>query len=274
MPTNPRKPEVYNYSFFILPGDEASPVALNGPVQGDSIDHTLFWLPRERIVITGDAVYSRSTHAWVEEIETTDILHAWNITLLLIESLNPTKIISGHIEQGWDFDAKKDMEHMHKYLDLFEQKITKASKKPTVDELFQTFKNAFPACDKNLDFFLGHLSNNFGEGTVARSGKRIDTTTWEAESVIRWKASCWEWEPRSRFAVMQITWLCVSCLVLACDCCSWSSLANAGLPHGPNGLPAWERVASQVASISGSPEFVCSIVHSRRIEQASNVQLN
>ena len=164
VPTNPRRPEVYNYSFFILPGDEASPVALLGPVQGDSIDHTLFWLPRERVVITGDAVYSRSTHAWVEEIETPDVLHAWNLTLLLIESLNPTKIISGHIEQGWEFDAKKDMEHMHKYLDLFESKITKAPKKPTVNELFETFKTAFPQCEKNLDFFLGHLSNNFGEG--------------------------------------------------------------------------------------------------------------
>jgi glyoxylase-like metal-dependent hydrolase (beta-lactamase superfamily II) len=160
IPTRPARPEVYNYSFFMLPGDEQSAVSwskrcgissnrveqvvLLGPVQGDSIDHTLFWLPQERVVIRGDAVYARSTHAWVEEIETPDILHAWNLTLLLIESLNPEKIIAGHIEQGWEFDAKKDMQHMHKYLDLFESKITKAPKKPTVDELFQTFKNAFP----------------------------------------------------------------------------------------------------------------------------------
>ena len=126
--TNPRKPEVYDYSVFILPGDEASPVALLDPVQGHSTDHTLFWLPRERIVITGDAVYSTSTHAWVEEIETPDTLHAWNLTLLLIESLNPTKIISGHIEQGWDFDAKKDMKHMHKYLDLFRTEDNQGAK--------------------------------------------------------------------------------------------------------------------------------------------------
>ena len=89
VPSSPRKPDVYNYSFFVLPGDEASPVALLGPVQGDSVDHTIFWLPRERTIITGDAVYARSTHAWVEEIETPEILHAWNLTLLLIESLDP-----------------------------------------------------------------------------------------------------------------------------------------------------------------------------------------
>jgi glyoxylase-like metal-dependent hydrolase (beta-lactamase superfamily II) len=150
VPKHPQKPEIFPYSFFILPGDEGSPVTLLGPVQGDSIDHTIFWLPRERVVITGDAVYARSTHAWVEEIETPDILHAWNLTLLLIESLKPERIIAGHIEQGWEFDAKKDMEHMHKYLDLFESRITNAPKKPGVDELFQLFKTSFPQCEANL----------------------------------------------------------------------------------------------------------------------------
>ncbi|KAJ9658604.1 hypothetical protein H2198_003622 [Neophaeococcomyces mojaviensis] len=168
VPANPAKPEVYNYSFFILPGDEASPVCLLGPVQGDSIDHTLFWLPTERTIITGDAVYARSTHAWVEEIETPQILDAWRLTLKLIESLNPQNIIPGHIEQGWTPNAKEDMAHMHKYLDLFESKITRPSqeggKKPGVDDLFKTFKEAFPQCEKNLDFFLGKMSNAFGEG--------------------------------------------------------------------------------------------------------------
>lgn len=31
-------------------------------------------------------------------------------------------------------------------------------------EIYETFKDAFPEADKNLDFFLGHLSNQFGEG--------------------------------------------------------------------------------------------------------------
>ena len=100
----------------------------------------------------------------VEEIETADILHAWNLTLQFIEALGPTTIIAGHMEKGWEFDAKADLEYMHKYLDLFASKITNAPKKPTVDDLYQTFKSAFPQCEKNLDFFLGHLSNQFGEG--------------------------------------------------------------------------------------------------------------
>jgi hypothetical protein len=56
------------------------------------------------------------------------------------------------------------MAYMRKYLDLFSSKITNAKTKPTVDELYQTFQTAFPQCEKNLDFFLGHLSNQFGEG--------------------------------------------------------------------------------------------------------------
>ena len=168
MPAKPTKPEIYDYSFFTLEGNEASPVCLLGPVQGDSVDHTLFWLPREKVVITGDAVYARSTHAWVEEIETPDILHAWKATLTLIDALKPETIIAGHIEAGWSFDAAKDMEHMWKYLQLFESQITptqrSGAEKPSVDSLFKTFKEAFPQCEKNLDFFLGHLSNQFGKG--------------------------------------------------------------------------------------------------------------
>jgi len=64
VPASPRKPEPYPYTFFLLKGDEQSPICLLGPVQGDSVDHTLFWLPTERTIITGDAVYARSTHAW------------------------------------------------------------------------------------------------------------------------------------------------------------------------------------------------------------------
>lgn len=65
------------------------------------------------------------------------------------------------------------MEHMHKYLDLFESKITNAKKKPGVDELFETFKKAFPDCEKNLEFFLGHMSQHFGEGGTPWAENRM-----------------------------------------------------------------------------------------------------
>ena len=99
-----------------------------------------------------------------EEIETPQILSAWKASLDLIESLNAEKIIPGHLEAGWTLDAKADLAHNRAYLDLFTQKISKAPQKPAVDEIYSTFKDAFPKADKNLEFFLGHLSNQFGEG--------------------------------------------------------------------------------------------------------------
>lgn len=100
----------------------------------------------------------------MEEIETPQILHAWQKTLDLIAALKPTKIIPGHLEQGWELDGQADLDHTRKYLQLFSEKITNAPKKPQVDDLYETFKNAFPQADRNLEFFLGHLSNQFGEG--------------------------------------------------------------------------------------------------------------
>ncbi|KAK5113023.1 hypothetical protein LTR85_011045 [Meristemomyces frigidus] len=150
VPAKPTKPTPFHHSLFVLDGNEESPVILLGPLQGNSVDHTLFWLPTERTIICGDAVYAQSTH---------------NKTLDLIEALRPVKVIPGHIEAGWEPDAQADLAHNRKYLDLFAEKITNARSKPSVDELYQTFKKeAFKQADHNLDFFLGHLSNQFGAG--------------------------------------------------------------------------------------------------------------
>ncbi|EAW12430.1 MBL fold metallo-hydrolase [Aspergillus clavatus NRRL 1] len=164
VPEAPQKPEEFNFNFFLLNGNPESPVVLLGPLQGDSVDHTLFWLPTEKTIICGDTIYGRSTHVWVEEVETPALLDAWNKTIALISALDPVKVIPGHLEPDWELDAKADIAHTQKYLDLFAEKVTYAETKPTVQDLFDTFKNAFPECQQNLEFFLGHLSNQFGEG--------------------------------------------------------------------------------------------------------------
>ncbi|KAH1307148.1 hypothetical protein KXX11_004409 [Aspergillus fumigatus] len=164
VPEAPRKPEVFNFGFFLLNGNPESPVVLLGPLQGDSVDHTVFWLPMEKTVICGDTVYGRSTHVWVEEVETPALLDAWKKTIALIAALQPVKVIPGHLEPGWELDAQADIAHTQKYLDLFAEKVTYAPTKPQVQELYDFFQGAFPQCQQNLDFFLGHLSNQFGEG--------------------------------------------------------------------------------------------------------------
>ena len=58
--------------------------------------------------------------------------------------MKPEKVITGHLESGWELNAQADLAHNRKYLDLFAEKITNAESKPGVDELFQIFKDAFP----------------------------------------------------------------------------------------------------------------------------------
>ncbi|EKG12942.1 hypothetical protein MPH_09934 [Macrophomina phaseolina MS6] len=123
-----------------------------------------------------------------EEIETPAIHAAWLSTLDLIESLNPAKVIPGHIEQGWELDAKKDVAHNRKYLQLFKEKIQQAPKKPAVKEIFDTFRDAFPDADKNLDFFLGHLSNQFGEGgEIWEENRHHRTAQRKREELEGWR---------------------------------------------------------------------------------------
>ena len=64
VPAKPTKPTPFHHSLFVLDENAESPVILLGPLQGDSVDHTLFWLPSERTIVCGDAVYARSTHVW------------------------------------------------------------------------------------------------------------------------------------------------------------------------------------------------------------------
>ncbi|TNY20646.1 beta-lactamase [Rhodotorula diobovata] len=166
VPKQPRKPDPYPFSFFLLPGNTNSPVILLGPVIGDTVDHTMFWLPREKVIITGDCMYGRSTHVWAAEIETPDFLEAWRNVLRVIEGLEVETIIPGHLESasGLELDAEADMAHNRKYLDLFATKITYAERKHPIDDLYKGFRDAFPDCKANHDFFLGMLSKTYGEG--------------------------------------------------------------------------------------------------------------
>ncbi|GAA5913753.1 hypothetical protein JCM6882_002333 [Rhodosporidiobolus microsporus] len=164
VPKNPRKPEAYPYSFFILPGNSNSPIFTVGPCQGDSVAHSMFYLPRERTIITGDCMYSRSVHVWAAEIDTPEILSAWQNILDLIEGLDVDLIIPGHAESDEFLDKAADLEYNRKYLELFATKITYAEKKPQVEEIVDTFKSAFPECKHNHGFFLGKLGDCYGEG--------------------------------------------------------------------------------------------------------------
>ncbi|KAK4684379.1 hypothetical protein P7C73_g5795, partial [Tremellales sp. Uapishka_1] len=165
--THPAKPEPYPYSFFIIPGEAQSPVVLIGPVQGDTVDHSMFYLPKEKTLITGDCMYGESIHLWAEEIETRSVLEAWRNIIDFIESLDLDKVIPGHSSAGTLLNTATNIEHNRKYLDLFAESISYNEKKLPADELKEKFSTAFPKCKENLDFFLGMLTSHYAKGGQA-----------------------------------------------------------------------------------------------------------
>jgi hypothetical protein len=50
---DPKVPESFYHTFFTLEGDESNPIHLLASLQGDTIDHTIFWLPKERLITAG-----------------------------------------------------------------------------------------------------------------------------------------------------------------------------------------------------------------------------
>jgi glyoxylase-like metal-dependent hydrolase (beta-lactamase superfamily II) len=106
-----------------MPGNASSPVMLMGPVMGDTIDHCLFYLPSEKTIICGDAVYGRSTNTWCEELENNSVLSAWRNLLDVIEGLDVDHVIPGHMDFDYPLDREKDLAHNKRYLKLFAEKI-------------------------------------------------------------------------------------------------------------------------------------------------------
>lgn len=96
----------------------------------------------------------------------------------MIESLRPQKVIAGHLEKGWSFDAAADLAHTRKYLQTFDETICSVEAKPPVDEIVTTFKAAFPKAEKNLGFFLNQMANQFGS-----DGRRWEENEHQNEQV-------------------------------------------------------------------------------------------
>ncbi|GAA6041736.1 hypothetical protein JCM8097_008305 [Rhodosporidiobolus ruineniae] len=166
VPEHPRKPDPYPFSFFVLPSNPSSPIFLMGPVQGDQVDHSMFYLPREKVLITGDCLYGRGVHTWAAEISTPALLESWRNILALMDGLDLALLIPGHLSStaGLGPEKDKDIEYNREYLELFAQKVTYAAKKPGMEELYSTFESAFPSCTANKGFFLGKLADCFGAG--------------------------------------------------------------------------------------------------------------
>ncbi|KAF2021498.1 Metallo-hydrolase/oxidoreductase [Aaosphaeria arxii CBS 175.79] len=143
-------PTPYDFTFFALPGDEATPIYLVSPVVGDTIDETAFWIPSISTVIVGDLVYSRTMHLWVSDSLTTALSEAWLSTLDFIESLGAKRIIPGHSLTLEDFDATTDLQHTRDYVTFFKDEVqAKGEDAFTPKEIFSLIDNKFPGLLSN-----------------------------------------------------------------------------------------------------------------------------
>ncbi|KAK9352694.1 beta-lactamase-like protein [Lipomyces doorenjongii] len=166
-------PMPYDYSFFTLPGDEDSPVYLLGPVTGDTVHHTLFWIPSIRTLIAGDAVFGRRLHLYMADLLTPALTASWLATLEFTSGLTPFAVIPGHASSNASFDGSQDLNHSYGYIKFWQEQIE--SKGPdyfTPTEIYNKFTSEFPELfiPNSLTAFnrLNITAENFGRGGKRR----------------------------------------------------------------------------------------------------------
>ncbi|KAK9486021.1 beta-lactamase-like protein [Lipomyces starkeyi] len=163
-------PTPYDYSFFALPGDEDSPVHLLGPLTGDTVHHTLFWIPSIRTLIAGDAVFGRGLHLYMADLLTPALTESWLATLEFTAGLKPFAVIPGHAQSNASFDGSQDLNHSYDYIKFWQEQIE--SKGPdyfTPTEIYDKFTSEFPELlISKLFSRLNITAENFGRGGKRR----------------------------------------------------------------------------------------------------------
>ncbi|KAF9767505.1 hypothetical protein IL306_015326 [Fusarium sp. DS 682] len=162
-------PTPYDFSFFTLPGDEATPIHFLSPLTGDTVDETLFWIPSIKTLIAGDAVYGHDMHLWLADSLTKALTESWLSTLDLIDYLKPKVVIPGHRVSDKKFGCSIDVDHTRAYLRYWQKEIeAKGAGHFTPQVIFDKFNKAFPGL-LNLNsltstFFLNSTAEQFGRG--------------------------------------------------------------------------------------------------------------
>lgn len=138
-------PTPYDFTFFTLPGDEHSPVYLLSPLNGDTVDETLFWIPSISTLIAGDTVFSHDMHVWLADLQTTALTDAWLDTLDYIEYLEPKRIIPGHSVSTANFGPEIDLSYTRSYLKLWQEVVEpRGNNYFTTQNIFDLFNSTFP----------------------------------------------------------------------------------------------------------------------------------
>jgi glyoxylase-like metal-dependent hydrolase (beta-lactamase superfamily II) len=123
-------------------------------MQGDTNENSMLWIPRQRILITGDVSFN-NMHVYTAETDS-QARRKWLDSLNKIRALKPSVVIPGHSKVGAPLDASTAVDFTENYLLVFEEELKKA-KDP--DSLIKAMKERFPSADLLLAIERGAKAN-------------------------------------------------------------------------------------------------------------------
>jgi len=133
---------------------ESSKIEVLKNIQGDTDENTMLWIPGQRILITGDVLFS-DMHVYTAETDN-KARGKWLNSLQRIRELKPSVVIPGHSKVGAPLDASTAVDFTENYLLAFEEELKKA-KNP--DSLINAMKGKFPSADLLLAIERGAKAN-------------------------------------------------------------------------------------------------------------------
>ncbi|KAJ3542566.1 hypothetical protein NM208_g4024 [Fusarium decemcellulare] len=187
--SSPRIPQPFLSTFFLLPGNDI--VHLLGPVNGDSPEQTMLWIPSIKTLIAGDVIYGHGMHIWLADLDDPLLTKAWLDSLRLIDSLGAERIIPGHsLGNGEGFYSTKDVEHTRAYVEFFQKEIEPESKEGlTPEEIITKFNEAFPDLEmgqgSTSQLLLQINAQHFGRGGV-RQKHDVDLISLQKSYASSW----------------------------------------------------------------------------------------
>jgi glyoxylase-like metal-dependent hydrolase (beta-lactamase superfamily II) len=133
---------------------ERSRIEILRDVQGDTDENTMLWIPRQRVLISGDVLFNEM-HLYTAETDS-KAREKWLNSLNKIRTLQPSVVIPGHSKVGAPLDASTAVDFTESYLLAFEAELKK-TKDP--DSLIRTMKDRFPSADLLLAIERGAKAN-------------------------------------------------------------------------------------------------------------------
>jgi glyoxylase-like metal-dependent hydrolase (beta-lactamase superfamily II) len=133
---------------------ESTKIQVLKNIQGDTDVNSMLWIPAQRILISGDALFN-NMHVYTAETDST-ARGRWLNSLKEIRALKPSVVIPGHSKVGAPLDSSTAVDFTERYLLAFEEELGKAK---DADSLISSMKEQFPSADLLLALERGAKAN-------------------------------------------------------------------------------------------------------------------